>query len=341
MEVSSDTTQADSTGSVEESAGVLACRTEVWAPLLEGLAIDSTAVDIGQDFVDYLNEDGLDGGALPMPRRDSDDSDSDWEYDDSPRPDSYPASSTLAERFPVLNARVEEVIGGFGGFAFPKLSWSAPTDAEWLRGPDGMKCRNLDEIAVLLKASDFAQFDLQRLALPEGQRQIAPLPKLILKPYLEPFHETLEFRCFVRNRKLRGVCPRHLTGHLPFLQEMMFGEDQGLAKLRGFIENQVMIRLAREDYDRIVIDVYKRKDRYLVVDLGPWDEELTDSLLFTWEELQQQEGGDEVEWREVPRGSMPTNPSAVRKQASRMPVEVAQQLLLHGGDVEKLVDSLR
>ncbi|KAF4680489.1 hypothetical protein FOZ60_013446 [Perkinsus olseni] len=170
MEVSSDTTQADSTGSVEEAAGVLACRTEVWAPLLEGLAIDSTAVDIGQDFVDYLNEDGLDGGALPMPRRDSDDSDSDWEYDDSPRPDSYPASSTLAERFPVLNARVEE------------------------------------------------------------------------------------------------------------------------------------------DYDRIVIDVYKRKDRYLVVDLGPWDEELTDSLLFTWEELQQQEGGDEVEWREVPRGSMPTNP---------------------------------
>lgn len=311
MEVpSSDTTQADSIGSViddEEAPDVVLACTEVWAPLLEGLAIECSVIDIDQDFVDYLNEDGLDGGGLVMGRRDSD-SDSDWEYDG---PDSYPTGSTLAERFPVLNTRVEEAIGGFGGFAFPKLSWSAPTDAEWVRGPDGMKCRNLDEITVLLKASDFAQFDLQRLAIPESQRQLVPLPKLILKPFIEPFHETLEFRCFVRGGTLRALCPRHLTGHLPFLYDMMYGQEQGLEELRRFIDDQVMRRLSSGDYDKVVIDVYKHRKRYVVVDLAPWDEELTDPLLYTWEELEEFDG--DVEWREVPKGAMPTNPSAVRK----------------------------
>ncbi|KAF4665970.1 hypothetical protein FOL47_004340 [Perkinsus chesapeaki] len=305
MEVLSDSTQAEtlsSSSSLESSTVISACRTELWAPLLEGLAIDSVAIDIGDDFIGYINEDGLDGAAFPVIRRDSE---SDWEYDDDE------VTSTVTERFPQLSARVQTAIDDFGGTVFPKLSWSAPTDAEWIRGPDGMKCHSLDDIAVLLKASDFAQFDLQGLALPEASRLSFPRPKLILKPYIEPWHQTLEFRCFVNKRKLRGVCPRHLTGHLPFLKEMMFGEENGMGKLKTFVEHKVMARLVAEEYDKVVIDVYKKGQRYVLVDLGPWDEELTDPLLFTWEDLA--ERSDDAEWREVPRGTIPSNPSALRK----------------------------
>ena len=69
--------------------------------------------------------------------RDDDDDDSD---DTSSSAAAPPAG--LAE----FSRSVDAAITRLGGKAFPKLDWSAPLDAAWLRPGGSLECSNADEV---------------------------------------------------------------------------------------------------------------------------------------------------------------------------------------------------
>jgi len=67
-----------------------------------------------------------------------DENDSDGSDDDDPAP-----PKGLAD----FVAAVDLAISRLGGRAFPKLDWSAPLDAAWLRPGGSLECTNADEVS--------------------------------------------------------------------------------------------------------------------------------------------------------------------------------------------------
>ena len=59
----------------------------------------------------------------------------------------------------MLEKRLREAIEELGGAVFPKLDWSAPRDAGFLRA-GSLKCETPGDIFLLLKGSDFVAHDL-------------------------------------------------------------------------------------------------------------------------------------------------------------------------------------
>ncbi|KAK6393197.1 hypothetical protein LTR95_019603, partial [Oleoguttula sp. CCFEE 5521] len=110
-------------------------------------------------------------------------------------------------------------------------------------------------------------------------------------------HPSLEFRCFVRNRKLIALCQRDLN-HFDFLFDM---QDHLRSKIQEFFD--VRLRDTFEDAN-FVFDVYvpPPHERVWLIDVNPWAPR-TDPLLFSWLELLQleepPEREEDFEWPEM------------------------------------------
>lgn len=151
-----------------------------------------------------------------------------------------------------------------------------------------MECRLPSDIYLLLKSSDFVTHDLEHAyddciedVSPDDDtpKQIADIPyHLVLRKFFQ-MNPSVEFRCFVRNRKLIALCQRDLN-HFDFLFRM---QD----KLRHVIHNFFDDRLKHTfPDDSFVFDVYvpPPHDRVWLIDVNPWAVR-TDPLLFSWLEL--------------------------------------------------------
>lgn len=183
---------------------------------------------------------------------------------------------------------IERVIEELGGKVAPKLNWSAPKDATWIAATNSMECRTPNDIYLLLKSSDFVTHDIAHAFddTTEGTENEDGSPA---EPPTIPYHLVLrkwimlnpsvEFRCFVRNRKLIALCQRDLN-HFDFLFKM---QDRLLQTIREFFE----IRLKHTFPDpNFTFDVYvpPPHDRVWLMDINPWAQR-TDPLLFSWMEL--------------------------------------------------------
>lgn len=103
----------------------------------------------------------------------------------------------------------------------------------------------------------------------------------------------MEFRCFVRNRKLIGISQREVTGFYPGLIEE---KDKLETEIRKFYTDKVSMEFDSESY---TFDVYVQKDgKVKVFDFNPWCE-VTLPLMFTWEELESEELMQDPEFRIV------------------------------------------
>ena len=105
----------------------------------------------------------------------------------------------------------------------------------------------------------------------------------------------MEFRCFVRNQNLVGISQREATTFYPSLLEK---KDHLSVLIEDFFMENLRSRFESENY---TFDVYVTKDeRVKVMDFNPWGA-FTLPLMFTWEELEQNENeqGDGVEFRIV------------------------------------------
>jgi hypothetical protein len=236
-------------------------------------------------FLDYLREDGI---ILPPDDTDNaqwSDNDSgifsgaDNDANDDEGPDYDPSAN-----WPDTHEAIEAVIAELGGKVVPKLNWSAPKDATWMSATNSMECQTANEIYLLLKSSDFVTHDLEHaFDDTDDQEETADMKTevpyhLVLRKWIT-LNPALEFRCFVRNRKLMAICQRDLN-HFEFLFKM---QD----KLGSVIQEFFDIRLRDTFPDpNFTFDVYipPPHDRVWLIDFNPWALR-TDPLLFSWLEI--------------------------------------------------------
>ncbi|ORZ34942.1 D123-domain-containing protein [Catenaria anguillulae PL171] len=263
---------------VSEPASLAPFSFEQWYPLFRRHTIKSVVIDLPTDFVEYLHADGI---ALPESEAlytydesvdteaiaSQSDSDSGDDDDDDIASEAEPAPT-----FPALESAISAAIASLGGAVFPKLNWSSPRDAAWIALDGTLKCGSMSDIILLLKASDFVAHDLDQPA----ERRV-----LVLRKWAG-LHPGLEFRCWVHAQQLIAISQRDTSHFYPFLVT----DHQDLSdSIHDFFEDVVRDQFPLESY---CFDVYLAKaDREpTLVDLNPFSQ-TTDTLLYTWDELQQ------------------------------------------------------
>lgn len=272
---------------------ILNCSYHSWYPKYRNITPRARLIPLTQPFLSYLRADGI---VLPS---DEDSTPRDWSDSDSgvfsgtenPTESDDEQIQDVAEPWRDIHQRIKSTIEELDGKVVPKLNWSAPKDATWMSAFNSMECRSADDIYLLLKSSDFVIHDLEHAfddcADNDGEplnaetkaAAINSLPYfLVLRKWFK-FSPSLEFRCFVRSRKLLGICQRDLN-HYEFLSK---DED----KLRQRIQEFFELRL-RDTFpdNNFTFDVYIQPalDRVWLVDINPWAPR-TDTLLFSWLEL--------------------------------------------------------
>ena len=106
-----------------------------------------------------------------------------------------------------------------------------------------LKCSSPSDIFLLLKSSDFIAHDLSHAfdscSVHDGEIDIpAEQPQqfdLILRKWYD-LHPSMEFRCFVRNRELVGICQRDYRNYYSFLFEL---QDILEEKICDFFEDSI------------------------------------------------------------------------------------------------------
>ncbi|KAF9088938.1 hypothetical protein BGX23_007008 [Mortierella sp. AD031] len=285
------------------------CAFSAWYPKFRSVSIKSKVIPLPEEFVSYLNADGVfipgqSGITLAL----SDSEDDDEDIGDSDRFKAL-QESTFRQRaeddssddeddeseqgeaplpyFPGLEQEIENTIAEFGGEVFPKLNWSSPRDASWIATTNTLKCQNPADIFLLLKSSDFIAHDLAHAyedcsdAAAEGQNAVRERPEkveLVLRKWFD-LAPSMEFRCFVRDNKLVAISQRDMTFYdfLKGVQEEL--ED----KIVDFFEDKINGQFPDSDY---TFDVYitRNRERIYLIDFNPFAQK-TDSLLFEWQEL--------------------------------------------------------
>lgn len=129
-----------------------------------------------------------------------------------------------APSFPDLEGNIQDAITQLGGKVFPKLNWSSPKDATWIATTQTLECQNPADVFLLLKSSDFVVHDLSHsydhcIDKHEHDKDKMEFELVLRKWYdLAP---SMEFRCFVRDNKLVGICQRDYTNFYEFLGTIM------------------------------------------------------------------------------------------------------------------------
>lgn len=190
----------------------------------------------------------------------------------------------VAANWRQVHSTIKDTIAELGGRVYPKLNWSAPKDATWMNA-NTMECRTPQDIYLLLKSSDFVTHDLEHAfadCVDEADSSMtqADIPyHLALRKAVPTYNPSVEFRCFVRNRKLLCMCQRDLN-YFDFLHTL---QDRLGSLIREFFETRLRDTFPDENF---VFDVYVPQpyDRVWLIDLNPWAQR-TDPLLFSWLEL--------------------------------------------------------
>ena len=233
-------------------------------------------------FLDYLRSDGI---ILPPEEGDNptwSDSDSGIfsgaDNNDDDEEEAIDPSINWRDTHETIERTIEEL----GGKVAPKLNWSAPKDATWINATNSMECRTPNDIYLLLKSSDFVTHDIAHAFDDTATQSSEVEPEipyhLVLRKWIT-LNPSVEFRCFVRDRRLIALCQRDLN-HFEFLFKM---QD----KLRDTIQDFFDIRLRDTFPDpNFTFDVYvpPPHDKVWLMDVNPWALR-TDPLLFSWMEL--------------------------------------------------------
>ncbi|TKA66110.1 hypothetical protein B0A55_09467 [Friedmanniomyces simplex] len=276
-------------------AHIINCSYHNWHPQYKTITPKSRVIPLTQPFLDYLRADGI-----ILPEDDEDDDDrrpTEWDSDSgifsasdhNPDASSDDNHSDEEENIDVaagwrdLHDTIKRTIADLGGAVLPKLNWSAPKDATWMNA-NTMECRTPNDIYLLLKSSDFITHDLEHalddtVPTPACALEKAQIPYFLVLRKAFPMNPSVEFRCFVRGRRILCLCQRD-PNYYGFLAGM---EGQ----LRGLIQEFFDVRM-RETFaeGEFVMDVYVPAPygRVWLVDVNPWAPR-TDPLLFGWGEV--------------------------------------------------------
>ncbi|KAL3423983.1 cell cycle control protein cdc123 [Phlyctema vagabunda] len=258
-------------------AHILHCSYDYWHARYRSSALKSRIIPLNAAFLSYLREDGI---VLPpntttfsMPSSNETYSASDGWGEEDEEEASLP--------FPELLQEMQNAIDELGGMVAPKLNWSAPKDATWI-SMNSMACNTPSEICLLLKTSDFVTHDLEHafdgcvedsILSPDSIQYV-----LVLRKWFK-VNPSCEFRCFVRERRIIGICQRD-QNHYAFLPRL---EPLILDTVGSFFEATLRNTFPDESF---TFDIYlpEPHDKVRLMDINPWAER-TDPLLFSWLEL--------------------------------------------------------
>nr|XP_044618063.1 cell division cycle protein 123 homolog isoform X3 [Equus asinus] len=227
---------------------VLHCQFSAWYPLFRSLTIKSVILPLPQNVKDYL----LDDGTLVVSGR------------EDPPTRSQPDSDDEAE----------------------EIQWSDDentatlTDAYWIAMNSSLKCKTLSDIFLLFKSSDFITRDFTQPFIHCTDDSPDPCMEyeLVLRKWCELIPGA-EFRCFVKENKLIGISQRDYTQYYDHISKQ---KEDICRCIQDFFKKHIQYKFLDEDF---VFDIYRdSRGKVWLIDFNPFGE-ITDSLLFTWEEL--------------------------------------------------------
>ena len=292
---------------------ILNCSYHAWHARYRSLTPKTRLVPLPSAFVEYLRADGI---VLPPEHAPAHSSGPDTgtsnDLEASDNEDSDPS-----QEWPETHASTVSTIQSLGGRVAPKLNWSAPKDATWINPTNSMECRSANDVYMMLKSSDFVTHDLEHAfdGCADGTADAVGVPYyLVLRKWVSAWNPSVEFRCFVRRRKLIGLCQRDLN-HYNFLFEL---RPTIVQLVHQFFKEKLRDSFPDESF---VFDVYVPQpyNRVWLVDFNPWAVR-TDPILFSWKELLEMEDpfdpveeiNDLSESAEAPEGSFVRLPLRTR-----------------------------
>lgn len=247
----------------------------------------SRTVPLSDAFLEYLKEDGI---VLPKSSEgvfdldqlsdDSGDEEVEAEVEDDAEDNDSTTRRDKVRDFPELDAQITAAMSELGGSVFPKLNWSCPLDAAWINA-GSLKCQRLADVYMLLKASDRVLFDVECMLQGTGRDKNRPeCVTLVLRKWAN-LSPSMEFRAFVRDNVVVGICQRDCTAFYDFLLRESEA-DELAALVETFCQSRLVHRLPLSSF---IADVYVDKARRVwVVDINVFGPP-TCSLLFDWHEL--------------------------------------------------------
>mmetsp|Transcript_12305 Transcript_12305/g.20028 ORF Transcript_12305/g.20028 Transcript_12305/m.20028 type:complete len:266 (+) Transcript_12305:59-856(+) len=195
------------------------CTPSFWRTLFSKRLMKSRFIGVDVDFLSYLLADGL---ILPKGTHihgvGGDQLSDDEEVTETVETATEEAP---APAFPALVESISQSIAELGGKVFAKLNWASAQDAVWVNGGTAA-CHTAGDVCLMLKASDKISAMAETLLASGGD---TPAPSLALVKWAN-LYPSMEFRCFVKNKKLVGLCQRNCSTHFEFLAgEMAWVED--------------------------------------------------------------------------------------------------------------------
>lgn len=263
---------------------ILNCSYHEWHPKYKAITPKARLIPLTDPFLDYLRADGIilpdDDDDPPVTWSDNDSGvfSSETETDDTDGAND--GERDIAAQWRDVHNNIKATIKELGGNVVPKLNWSAPKDATWINAGNSMECRNPGDVYLLLKSSDFVTHDLGHAF--DDCVEDGPSPQidyhLVLRKTVQ-LNPSLEFRCFVRNREILGICQRD-QNHFEFLFKM---QDKLRERIQHFFEKRLKHTFPDPNF---AFDVYipPPHERVWLIDVNPWALR-TDPLLFSWLEL--------------------------------------------------------
>lgn len=266
---------------------ILNCSFHSWYPNYRAYVPKCRLIPLTPAFIDYLMADGIVLPPEDIPQQPNGEPNEDSLFNNNDEDSSDEEDSDPSRDWPEIHKAIAELITELSGAVAPKLNWSAPKDATWISATNNMQCNSANEIYLLLKSSNFITHDLEHAfdgcdndpADNASKLTIKDIPHhLVLRKWIQ-VNPSVEFRCFVRRRKLIGICQRDLN-HYDFLEPM-------IDLLRDLITEFFDLRLKTSFPDEnFAFDVYipAPHKRVWLIDINPWAPR-TDPLLFSWLEL--------------------------------------------------------
>eukprot|EP01133_Synstelium_polycarpum_P000061 gene61-82_t len=245
------------------------CMFNRWYDDFKSVTFTSAVIPLPKVFIDYLNSDhfAISKESFPEYKCDEDIDDEEWSTNYS-RPSNVELNKQYYQSYDSSDSdsdeEEDEDSNNNSGNVMPKLNWSAPRDATWMNIHGTMKCSTATDVLLLLKSSDFINHDLSQFAITsigEADESMTPYT-LVLRKWHNLFH-SMEFRCFVKDDQLIGICQRDTSTFYDFLvtKKTAIGEAIEL-----FYRDKIMAKFKDNSYFNPV-------------------HPSTDSLLFEWDEL--------------------------------------------------------
>lgn len=279
-----------------EAKEVLQCSFENWYPTFKNETPKSICIPLPDGFVDYLLADSI---ILPKSEepfqnhsKAGDSSDDDDDDEEETNWDDEESAVPEPPKFDEFDVKIRDSIRKLGGKVFPKLNWSSPWDASWIALNNSCCCTNVSDIYLLLKSSSRVVYDLTRpffycVDQPKDNNSekdakhrssVHVTYHLVLREWME-IDPSTEFRCFVKDNSLIGVSQRE---HSVYFGHIHHEKNEIIQDIAAFFTGSVQYKFPSSSY---VFDVCrKKKGNVILLDFNPFGE-MTDSLLFEWNEL--------------------------------------------------------